>query len=157
MMNTRMLVPAILFAMGVGGCADMPQLGGGPKYGDTSGSVASQSERTGKITAIETVQVDENYKFGVGTAGGAVAVGLLGSQIGKGDGSTLGAVLGAAAGAVAGTAVESKMKKQDAQRVTVKMSTGGEVTILQPVDGRLASGMNVRVDGSGESARVVPQ
>lgn len=156
-MKLRTLVPAILFTMGVGGCSDMPQLGGGPKYGDTSGSVASQSDRNGKITALDVVQVDENYKFGVGTAVGAVAGGLLGSQIGKGDGSTLGAVLGAAAGAVAGTAVESKVKKQDAQRVTVKMATGGEVTILQPADSRLNSGMNVRVEGSGESARVVPQ
>jgi outer membrane lipoprotein SlyB len=67
-MNTRMLVPAILFAMGVGGCSDMPQLGGGPKYGDTSGSMASQSDRNGKITALDVVQVDENYKFGIGTA-----------------------------------------------------------------------------------------
>ncbi len=156
-MNTRMLVPAILFAMGVGGCSDMPQLGGGPKYGDTSGSIASQSDRNGKITALDVVQVDENYKFGIGTAVGAVAGGLLGSQIGSGSGSTLGAVLGAAAGAVAGTAVESKVQKQDAQRVTVTMATGGEVSIVQPVDSRLANGMNVRVDGSGDSARVVPQ
>lgn len=156
-MKTRVLVPAVLFAMVAAGCNDMPKLGGGPTYGDSSGAVTSQSERSGKITALETVQVDEKYKFGVGTAVGAVAGGLLGSQIGKGDGSTLGAVLGAAAGAVAGTAVESKMKKQDAQRVTVKMSTGGDVTIVQPVDARLKSGMNVRVEGSGESARVVPQ
>lgn len=84
---------------------------------------------------------------------GAVAGGLLGSQIGQGRGSTLATVLGAAAGAV----VESKMKKKDAQRVTVTMRTGGEVTIVQPVDARLKSGMNVRVEGSGETARVVPQ
>lgn len=155
-MMKHMFVPAVLFAMVAGGCADMPQVGG-PKYGETAGSVAGQSDRNGKVTALEIVQVDENYKFGVGTVAGAVAGGLLGSQIGKGDGSTLGAVLGAAAGAVAGTAVESKVKKQDAQRVTVKMVTGGEVTIVQPVDARLASGMNVRVEGSGETARVVPQ
>jgi len=156
-MKQRMLVPVILLAMGMGGCSDMPQLGGGPTYGDSSGSVASQNERNGRITSLETVQVDENYKFGVGTAVGAVAGGLLGSQIGSGDGSTLGAVLGAAAGAVAGTAVQSKMQKQDAQRVNVRMATGGDVTILQPVDARLNTGMYVRVEGSGENARVVPQ
>lgn len=156
-MKQRMLVPVILLAMGMGGCSDMPQLGGGPTYGDSSGSVASQNERNGRITSLETVQVDESYKFGVGTAVGAVAGGLLGSQIGKGDGSTLGAVLGAAAGAVAGTAVQSKMKKQDAQHVNVRMATGGEVTIVQPVDARLRTGMYVRVEGSGDSARVVPQ
>jgi outer membrane lipoprotein SlyB len=156
-MMTRMLIPTVLFAMVAGGCTDMPQLGGGPTYGDTTGSVASQSERNGRITALEIVQVDENYKFGVGTVVGAVAGGLLGSQVGQGRGSTLATVLGAAAGAAAGTVVESKVKKQDAQRVTVKMSTGGEVTIVQPVDSRLTSGMKVRVEGSGDSARVVPQ
>ena len=156
-MKQYILVPAILFSMVVGGCSDMPKLGGGPTYGDNSGSVSNQSDRSGKITALEVVQVDQNYKFGIGTAVGAVAGGLLGSQIGKGDGSTLGAVLGAAAGAVAGPAVESKMKKQDAQRVTVRMDTGGEVTLVQPFDSRLKSWMRVRVVGSGESARVVPQ
>ena len=156
-MNKRMLVPAILFAMVVGGCADMPQMGGGPTYGDTSGSMASQSERNGRITALEVVQVDESYKLGIGTVVGAVAGGLLGSQIGGGRGATLATVLGAAAGGVAGTAVESKMKKQDAQRVTVRMDTGGEVTLLQPIDSRLRSWMRVRVEGSGDNARVVPQ
>ena len=156
-MKTRVLVPAVLFAMVGGGCTDMPRLGGGPTYGDTSVSVASQSERSGKITSLEIVQVDENYKFGVGTVVGAVAGGLLGSQIGQGRGSTVATVLGAAAGAAAGTVVESKMKKKDAQRVTVTMRTGGEVTIVQAVDTRLKSGMNVRVEGSGETARVVPQ
>ena len=155
-MNTRMLVPAILFVVVLGGCGEMPQLGG-PKYGETTGTVAGQSERNGKITALETIQVDEDYKFGVGTAVGAIAGGLLGSQIGEGRGSTLATVLGAAAGGAAGTVVESKMKKKDAQRVTVKMSTGGEVTLVQPVDTRLTSGMNVRVEGSGETARVVPR
>lgn len=156
-MNTRLMVLAAALALVVAGCADMPQLGGGPKYGDTAGTVASQANRNGTITALEIIQVDENYKLGIGTAVGAVAGGLLGSQIGEGRGSTVGAVLGAAAGAAAGTVVESKMKKQDAQRVSVKMSTGGTVTIVQPVDGRLKSGMAVRVEGSGESARVVPR
>ena len=156
-MKQYILVPTSLFSMVVGGCSDMPQLGGGPKYGDSSGSGSNQNDRYGKITALEVVQVDQNYKFGIGTAVGAVAGGLLGSQIGKGDGSTLGAVLGAAAGAVAGTAVESKMNKQDAQRVTVRMDTGGEITLVQPIDSRLRSWMWVRVEGSGGSARVVPQ
>lgn len=156
-MNTRLMLPAALFAMAVAGCADMPQLGGGPTYGETAGTVAGQADRNGTITTLEIVQVDQNYKLGIGTAVGAVAGGLLGSQVGKGTGSTVGTVVGAAAGAAAGTVVESKMKKQDAQRVSVRMATGGSVTIVQPLDGRLRSGMAVRVEGSGETARVVPR
>ena len=88
-MKQYILVPVIVFSMVGSGCSDMPQLGGGPKYGDSSGSGSNQNDRYGKITALEVVQVDQNYKFGIGTAVGAVAGGLLGSQIGKGDGSTL--------------------------------------------------------------------
>jgi len=59
---------------------------------------------------------------------------------------------------VAGTYAESKMGgKTDAQRITVNMVTGGRVTITQPRDDRLREGMRVRVEGSGESARVVPR
>lgn len=149
---TSLLVAVTLFA----GCAEMGTIGG-PKYGDTGGTVASQADRNGRITALEVVKVDGDYKLGVGTVVGAVAGGLLGSQVGSGRGATVATVAGAAAGAAAGTVAESKMKKVDAQRVTVQMSSGGQVIIVQPVDSRLRNGMNVRVEGSGETGRVVPR
>lgn len=152
-MNIGSMAAAVVLAFVMAGCADIPQLGSGPKYGDTTGTVVGQTGRNGTITSVEIVQVDQHYKLGVGTAVGAVAGGLLGAQIGEGTGSTVGAVVGAAAG----TVVESKMKKQDAQRVTVKMTTGGSITIVQPVDSRLRNGMAVRIEGSGETARVVPR
>jgi outer membrane lipoprotein SlyB len=37
------------------------------------------------------------------------------------------------------------------------MATDGQLTIVQPMDGRLREGMPVRIEGSGESARVVPR
>ena len=155
-MKPNIAIPLLLAVALASGCADMGSLGG-TKYGEPAGTVASQADRHGRITAIEISKVDEEYKFGVGTVVGAVAGGLLGSQIGAGRGATAAAVAGAAAGAAAGTVAESKMKKKDAQRVTVQLSTGGQVTILQPVDNRLRQGMNVLVEGSGESGRVVPR
>src|SRR5574340_696492 len=89
-----------------------------------------------------------------GETAGAAAGGLLGAGVGDSTGAT---VAGAVLGGAAGTYAESKMHKQDAQRVTVNMKTGGTVTIVQPMDGRLREGMAVRVEGSGESARVVPR
>lgn len=151
-MNMRIAVPVLLMAL-VGGCADMGSLGG-PKYGETGGTVASQTERDGTIAQLETVKVDDNYKLGVGTAVGAVAGGLLGSGVGD---STTATVAGAVLGGVAGTYAESKIAKKDAQRVTVNMATGGRVMITQPIDARLREGMSVRVEGSGENARVVPR
>lgn len=155
-MKPRIAILLPLAAALTFGCAEMGSLGG-PQYGETEGTVASQADRNGTISAIENVKVDDNYKFGVGTVVGAVAGGLLGSQVGSGRGSTAATVVGAAAGAAAGTVAESKLKKQDAQRVTVQMRTGGHVTIVQPVDSRLRNGMNVLVEGSGDTARVVPR
>lgn len=155
-MKQKIAILLLLTAALSFGCAEMESIGGS-KYGDTGGAVASQSDRNGTITALSIVQVDDDYKFGVGTAVGAVAGGLLGAQIGAGRGRTAAIIAGAAAGAAAGTAVESKMKKKDAQHVNVKMTTGGQVTIVQPVDDRLRTGMNVVVEGSGDSARVVPR
>lgn len=152
-MKQRIAVPLLLLAALVGGCADMGSLGG-TKYGETGGAMANQSDRDGTIATLENVQVDDKYKLGVGTAVGAVAGGLLGS--GMGD-STTATVAGAVLGGAAGTYAESKMHKTDAQRITVDMATGGRVTITQPKDVRLREGMRVRVEGSGENARVVPR
>jgi outer membrane lipoprotein SlyB len=154
-MKTTIAIPLLLVAALMFGCAEMESIGGS-KYGETGGTVASQSDRNGTITALSIVKVDEEYKFGVGTVVGAVAGGLLGAQVGAGRGATAAAIAGAAAGAAIGTAAESKMKKKDAQNVTVRMYTGGEVTIVQPVDSRLRTGMRVFVEGSGDTARVVP-
>jgi outer membrane lipoprotein SlyB len=152
-MNQRIALPLLLCVALVGGCAEMGSLGG-TKYGETGSATTSQSERDGTIAQLENIQVDDNYKLGVGTAVGAVAGGLLGAGVGD---STTATVAGAVLGGVAGTYAESKISKKDAQRVTVNMVTGGRVTITQPVDSRLRQGMRVRVEGSGENARVVPR
>lgn len=151
-MNIRIAMPVLLIAF-VGGCADMGSLGG-TKYGETGGTAASQTDRNGTIAQLENIKVDDKYKLGVGTAVGAVAGSLLGAGIGD---STTATVAGAVLGGAAGTYAESKVDKKDAQRVTVDMATGGRVTITQPVDARLRQGMSVRVEGSGENARVVPR
>ena len=109
----------------------------------------------GTIAQLERVPVDAKYKLGVGAAAGAVAGGILGSQVGDRTGAT---VAGAVLGGLAGTYAESQMEgKQTAQRVTVNMHTGGTLTILQPEDTRLWQGMPIRVEDSGENARVVPR
>lgn len=152
-MNRSIVLSSLLAAALLGGCAELGSLGG-PTYGQTAGAAASQNERDGTIAKLENLQVDDRYKLGVGTAVGAVAGGILGAAIGD---STAATVTGAVLGGLGGTYAESKIHKADAQRVTVDMATGGQLTIVQPMDGRLREGMPVRVEGSGESARVVPR
>lgn len=156
MMTTRITVTLAAFAL-VAGCAGLP----GPQYGEQAAPVETagvpETARYGKVAALETIKVDKEARFGVGTVVGAVAGGLLGHQFGGGSGKTLLTIGGALAGAAAGTAAESKLDQKDAQKVTVDMQTGGRLTIVQPPDSRLKTGMPVRVTGSGETARVVPR
>lgn len=152
-MNLRNALPLVLLVALVGGCSDMGSLGG-TKYGESASTTASPADRHGTIAQLEKLKVDDNYKLGVGTAVGAVAGGILGSQLGD---STTATVAGAVLGGAAGTYAESKIKKKNAQRITINMKTGGQITITQPEDTRLKVGMNVRIEGSGENARVVPR
>jgi outer membrane lipoprotein SlyB len=152
-MNYRIVMPGLLLVALLGGCADMGSMGG-TKYGETGGTAVNVADRYGTIAQLDTIQVDDNYKLGVGTAVGAVAGGLLGAGVGD---STTATVTGAILGGVAGTYAESKVVKKDAQRVVLDMATGGRLTITQPVDARLRNAMQVRVEGSGENARVVPR
>lgn len=156
-MNRMTLIVACAAAAFSTGCAETQSFGGGPRYGETAPVADPISDRYGSIVSVEVVKVDDQYKLGVGTAVGAVAGALLGRQVGSGTGRTAATVAGAAAGAAAGTVAESKLRRRDVQRVTVQMRTGGQVTIVQPVDTRLQQGMNVVVQGSGESARVTPR
>lgn len=151
-MRHRIAFPLVLSLAVLGGCADLGSLTG-TKYGET-GTATTQTERDGTVARLETIQVDDQYKLGVGTAVGAVAGGILGGKVGDGTAAT---VTGAVLGGLAGTYAESKIRKQDAHRITVDMKTGGTVTIVQPVDSRLREGLAVRIEGSGESARVVPR
>lgn len=157
MMKPTALIAGIALAALAAGCADTGSFGGGPRYGESAPAADPVNDRYGSIVAIEVIKVDDRYKLGVGTAVGAVAGALLGHQIGSGRGNTAATVAGAAAGAAAGTVAESRMRRQDAQRIVVQMRTGGQLTIVQPVDARLRANMNVIVQGSGETARVVPR
>lgn len=150
-MNAKLFIPLVL-AIAIGGCAELESRGG-TKYGESGGTL--QSDRNGTVAKLETIHVDKNYKLGVGTAAGAVAGGILGAAIGDSKTAT---ATGAVLGGIAGTYAESKIAgNETAQRVTVNMATGGTVTIVQPADTRLTGGMAVRVEGSGENARVVPR
>lgn len=61
---------------------------------------------------------------GIGAVGGAVAGGLLGSQIGKGSGRTAATVIGAVGGGVAGHQVEKHVRSTKKYEVTVRFEDG---------------------------------
>lgn len=168
-MNLSTLTVAAAVALATAGCGMMRDNStGGGTYGEagTGGTstaaangTATNYERYGRVAALDTVSTSsgERPRFGIGTVIGAVAGGLLGHQVGSGSGQTAATVAGAVAGGAAGHAIGDGGSSSEAQRVTVNMNTGGQVTVVQPRNANLSEGMQVMIVGSGESARVVPR
>ena len=88
--------------------------------------------------------------IGLGTVAGGVLGGLLGHQVGGGNGKTAMTVLGAAGGAYAGNTVEKNMKKYTVYAVRVRMDDGSlrnmEVPSAISVGSKvIVSGKNLRM------------
>jgi outer membrane lipoprotein SlyB len=67
-------------------------------------------------------------------------------------------VAGAIAGGLVGNEVQKKHDQPIAgQQIIVRMSNGVLVSVTQPVNPALRQGQRVYIEGSGNSARVVPQ
>lgn len=86
---------------------------------------------------------------GVGAVGGAVLGGLLGNQVGGGNGKKLATVAGAVGGAVVGNQVEGRMKATTSYEVKVRLDDGAHRTFhLENLNG-FSTGDRIKVvDGS---------
>lgn len=98
-------------------------------------------KRQGQVNGVAV----GNTTIGLGTVAGGVLGGLLGHQVGGGNGKTAMAVLGAAGGAYAGNKVEQNMKSVTVYDVRVRMADGSvrNMEISSPV----AVGSQVTVEG----------
>lgn len=79
----------------------------------------------GKVLSVRQVTIKENASAKenvLGTASGAVAGGVAGSTIGKGDGNDLAILGGALAGAVIGNMAESYLSQSEGMEYIVKIS-----------------------------------
>lgn len=100
----------------------------------------------GTVVAVQQVR-HKSSQLGVGTAIGAVAGGLLGHTIGKGDGRTAATVGGAVAGGAVGHQVEKNNGGgRHGWRFSVNMDSGRRVTVTQGDNPDIRSGDRVRVD-----------
>lgn len=77
----------------------------------------------GKVTEVRTVEV-ESRPSGVGVVAGAVVGGLLGNQVGGGNGKKLATVAGAIGGGYAGNEIEKRTRKASGYEVEVRMQDG---------------------------------
>jgi outer membrane lipoprotein SlyB len=82
---------------------------------------------------------------GVGAAGGAILGGLLGNQVGGGNGRSLATVAGAVGGAVVGNQVEGNMKATTSYEIRVRLDDGSARTFHQQSAPGWRTGDRVRV------------
>ncbi len=83
----------------------------------------SASPYAGHVTSITPITT-QGKETGLGMIGGAVVGGLLGNQIGRGNGRTLATVGGAVAGGYAGHTAENYYSRDTQYRVNVRMDNG---------------------------------
>jgi outer membrane lipoprotein SlyB len=115
--------------------------------------------QSGVIEQINATEMKSNHDAGVGAIVGGLAGAGLGSLIGGGTGREVAIAAGAIAGAVGGNYAQKQFfdKPQPAQQVIVRLASGVLVSITQPVNSSLRPGQKVLIEGTGASARVVPQ
>lgn len=77
----------------------------------------------GRVVAINAIQ-SQPQGTGLGGIGGAVVGGLLGNQVGNGNGRTVATIAGAVGGAYAGNEVEKRTRASTTYQVRVKMEDG---------------------------------
>ena len=61
---------------------------------------------------------------GIGVVGGAVVGGLLGNQVGNGNGKTVATAIGAVGGGIAGNEIEKRVKSTNSYEATVRFENG---------------------------------
>lgn len=106
------------------------------------GQEADVSE--GKIISMRQVKLNRDNT--VGTAGGAIAGGALGSQVGGNNAvGVAGAIGGAIIGGVIGNAVEDGISNTDAIEFIIKKSNGKSIAVVQTNEENLQVGEKVLI------------
>ncbi len=110
----------------------------------------------GVVAAVTEVKEKAASGSGIGAVGGAVAGGLLGNQVGGGNGKKVMTVLGAIGGGLAGNEAEKHVRATTAYDVQVRMEDGSVRTLRRgepvAVGTRVqVEGQNMRVSGGGSS------
>jgi outer membrane lipoprotein SlyB len=119
---------------------------GGYGYGDRN----VRCQTCGVVQEVQQVYIDGDSGNG-GTLGaiiGAVAGGVLGNQVGKGDGRKAATVAGAVAGGVVGNQIGKRNSGSDvAWRIVVRLDNGQYATVTQRENPGVRNGDYVEVRG----------
>jgi outer membrane lipoprotein SlyB len=150
-MKNKLSVFLVLITTGFAGCASNLS---GDTYSRSDVRSVQQVEY-GEIVTLRPVQI-EGTKTPIGAGAGAVAGGIAGSTVGGGKGSAIMAVIGAVAGGVTGAAVEEGVTRSQGVEITVRLTSGKTVAIVQALspNEKFVVGDQVRVMTNGSTSRV---
>jgi outer membrane lipoprotein SlyB len=138
-------VIALAAVLTLGACADMNTANSSSTYPQYSNSTREYSDY-GVVQSIDLVR-QGGTGVGGGAILGAVVGGILGNQVGGGDGRTAATVIGAAGGAYAGNELEKRNQPQgDAFKLTIRMRDGSYQTLTQTSHADIRVGDRVRIE-----------
>ena len=124
-MNKSMIVGAVLGAVGVtaGGAVATYHMVSAPKYAEVLAvqpvkeTIKTPRQECREVTVTKQAPVKDQHQI-VGSVLGAVAGGLLGNQVGGGNGKKIATVAGAVGGGYAGNKVQEGMQNRDTYTTT---------------------------------------
>ncbi|WP_217423235.1 outer membrane lipoprotein [Uliginosibacterium aquaticum] len=153
MKNPLLILALIATAVVSAGCASS-------KAGDVYSRAEARrpiSYREGTLLEVRKVRL-EGTKSGLGALGGAAIGGVAGSGIGDGRGAIVAGIVGAVVGGVAGAATEEGYTRENAWELTVRMTSGETMVVVQGIgkEDKFAPGDHVRVLQSSGETRVSP-
>lgn len=125
-----------VFVLFLGGCAAPPAF-----------QVSEPTARVGTVVSI-TQDTVQNVNTGVGTVGGALIGGGLGSLVGGGRGQTVATVVGAVGGGYLGNQAAQR-SQTFVWRIGVRYDDGTVATVQQTSAPALRIGDRVRVTNTG--------
>ncbi len=122
---------------------------------DRSSAGRSMNVDSGSVVAVREVAVSGRTTI-IGVGGGGLVGGAAASG-GSGVGGAVVQAAGAVGGAILGEAVEEAATRKNAQEITIKLSTGDTIAVVQEVrsEGRFSVGEQVQVlqGGGGTTVR----
>jgi outer membrane lipoprotein SlyB len=109
-------------------------------------AVAAVCLECGVVQSVQEVDSKGAGGSGIGYAGGAVVGGVLGHQVGEGNGNKLATVVGAVGGALLGNEAEKRVNTSKAFDITVRFDDGSS---------RVFTEANLPTWRNGDKVRVV--
>ena len=105
-------------------------------------------DNCGRVIRVTSIGQRSDNHVGGGTVLGAIVGGVLGNQVGKGDGRKAATVAGAVAGGAIGHRVEKDNRRgsHSYYRIVVRMDRGRTLSFEQSDDYRLRRGDRVYID-----------